>query len=468
MGAARLACLLLLLLSCASAVSGPEQCVDEPGSCTASAGAGRVVKAMGMEEDFNSLHLLQTHLAGSDKKREAKLPTDPADGLCNEPSNTAQKVSVPEVANDADAVCNDGTPGVYYWSPASCPNSSKWLVFLGSGGWCWDAESCSERWPSSLSSKDYPDIETYDPDSIMGNHSPFHNYNRVYLRQCSSDAWMGDIGKNQSVGQVHWRGARIVRATLRHLVVDRGLAEAELLVFGGASAGARGAMVHLDTLKKFGLVPLKLPVLGLLDSPYYIEMPSFQNLTTAKNNYNLQTQLVAKNMHNEAILRGGGACNLAEAWKCGFGQYRVPLLKTPFLLIDSQYDAYGIATYEGLAHWIGTQHCYPEPQGAHYSFAGAFAGRVYVGLTTLPQVVRKTSGLYSTTCNQHAESEHGVFGKQKMSGISMADAAEQAVDAFMNPGKKMMPYVVDDTCAVLNCGQYCLSKIKADCGVGLR
>lgn len=44
------------------------------------------------------------------------------------------------------------------------------------------------------------------------------------------------------------------------------------LIFGGGSAGARGSMVLLDEVRQ--RFP-KLLVHGFLDSPYYLDLPSF-------------------------------------------------------------------------------------------------------------------------------------------------------------------------------------------------
>jgi len=38
---------------------------------------------------------------------------------------------------------------------------------------------------------------------------------------------------------------------------------------------------------------------------------------------------------------------LDQDWKCIFGQYRLPLLKTPFLLFSDLYDAYQLGVDTG-------------------------------------------------------------------------------------------------------------------------
>ncbi|KAH8053486.1 pectin acetylesterase [Aureococcus anophagefferens] len=169
-------------------------------------------------------------------------------------------------ATDAGAVCNDGTPAAYYFAPGS-PSSKTFLVYLSGGGQCYDAASCAGRGdgslyphhncstsdaskPCFLSSKDYgatcnkTGIFSEDPAA----NRPLHGAHKAYVPYCSSDAHMGD---GESLG------------------------DADLVVFGGGSAGGRGAMVHLDraaaTLKAAGAGA----VVGFLDSPYYVDVAPY-------------------------------------------------------------------------------------------------------------------------------------------------------------------------------------------------
>jgi Pectinacetylesterase len=45
---------------------------------------------------------------------------------------------------DPLAVCNDGTPGAYYYAPGQGSGSSLWLVYLEGSMFCWSKTSCSE------------------------------------------------------------------------------------------------------------------------------------------------------------------------------------------------------------------------------------------------------------------------------------------------------------------------------------
>ena len=56
---------------------------------------------------------------------------------------------------------------------------------------------------------------------------------------------------NSSFQSFEFRGAEVIRSVFRDLVKRRGLGQraGDIVVFGGRSAGARGAMVHLEYLR---------------------------------------------------------------------------------------------------------------------------------------------------------------------------------------------------------------------------
>mmetsp|Transcript_57046 Transcript_57046/g.165291 ORF Transcript_57046/g.165291 Transcript_57046/m.165291 type:complete len:511 (+) Transcript_57046:54-1586(+) len=361
-----------------------------------------------------------------------------------------EKVSFADVGEDPLATCNDGSPGFFYWAPAARPSRS-WIVLLGYGGWCWDAASCALRPPDMTSSTVYADFVDADPGGIAA----WTGFNRVFAPQCSSDAWMGDIGANESASGVNWRGARIMRAILRHLTRRRGLADGDTLVFGGLSAGARGAMVHLDTLKSEGLIPQGVKLLGYLDSPYYVEMPAFGNYSDIWHRVTTQTQQMAVSLRNDAILRGNGACTLPEAWQCGFGELRIPLLRTPHLLVASQYDWYGLFTAQAAD--LNASGSFPEPQCAYTAYAFHFAMVTRHGLQALRSAPH--AGVYSSTCYNHAVSLWNPFTAETVGGVSRADALQLALTA-LDSNNNDMPFIVDTSCAGLGCGSGCVSRVN--------
>eukprot|EP00445_Apocalathium_hangoei_P064653 CAMPEP_0204124972 /NCGR_PEP_ID=MMETSP0361-20130328/10155_1 /ASSEMBLY_ACC=CAM_ASM_000343 /TAXON_ID=268821 /ORGANISM="Scrippsiella Hangoei, Strain SHTV-5" /LENGTH=475 /DNA_ID=CAMNT_0051076609 /DNA_START=49 /DNA_END=1476 /DNA_ORIENTATION=- len=430
------------------------------------AGAGA-----GAADGLRLLQIKQRRVVVADKPFDKGATRDPRGGaglLSStvekvEASNIMEKVNVVEATNDSDATCNDGTPGVYYWSPAPSDGEPRsWLVFLEGGGWCWDAASCAPRGGDSVSSAHHPSLQVNDRYGILGSLSPVRGFNRVYIRHCSSDAWMGDIGANATSAGVNWRGARILRATLRHLVDARGLAGGDFMLFGGASAGARGAMVHLDTLQPQGLVPAGVKLLGFLDSPYWLDTPAFQDLTQVEHRFPEQTKQVVLNMQNEAIVSGAGLCELDDVWKCAFGEYRLPMLKTPFMLFSSQYDWFRLIIAQVAS--VTPSDCFPEPQCSYYDYADSGANATRQKLLVLPQVIAGTSGVYSSTCYDHAMSIWKEFNLQRVLGVTMAEALSAALEATGSPNGSRMPVVVDASCGQFNCGSGCMKKLDSTCG----
>ena len=87
---------------------------------------------------------------------------------------------------------------------------------------------------------------------------------------------MGDVGGDDlkaTFAGFHFRGQRIVKAMITYLMQNEGLCKnpGDLVVFSCGSAGARGAMVNLDTVADM-LTPKGLKVIGLLDSPLWMDL----------------------------------------------------------------------------------------------------------------------------------------------------------------------------------------------------
>ena len=110
----------------------------------------------------------------------------------------------------------------------------------------------STNWPTSLTLGGI-----FDTDR---RRNPWSGANKVYLAYCSSDAWAGDVGATNSTFGFSFRGQRIIQAALTLLVSNNGLGNTlgHRLLFGGCSAGSRGAMFNLDSVQE--MVPSSVEV----------------------------------------------------------------------------------------------------------------------------------------------------------------------------------------------------------------
>ena len=84
-------------------------------------------------------------------------------------------------ASAPEALCNDGTRAGYYFS-AGANASSLWLIFLESGGWCYDATSCAKRSPDQTSSKNRAAGSALSLEGIFASADPrLAAANKVYV-----------------------------------------------------------------------------------------------------------------------------------------------------------------------------------------------------------------------------------------------------------------------------------------------
>ena len=186
-----------------------------------------------------------------------------------------------------NAVCNDGTPGVFYYAPATREEDrNKWLIFLQGGGSCRDGQTCAERWCHVNTNYGMDKMtSSLTKPMIRGNgfldprpDNRFGTWNRVLIFYCSSDAWSGTkTATMQATGGattveylIHFRGSQIIDAALdtlrnatpigrrraaRHSIDGPkepsasawpDLDNATHVLFAGSSAGGIGAKSNAD------------------------------------------------------------------------------------------------------------------------------------------------------------------------------------------------------------------------------
>src|SRR5262245_4669010 len=69
-----------------------------------------------------------------------------------------QKFTVRNAAT-RHAVCNDGSPAIYYFRPGTGTGVNRWVIFLGGGGFCYSVTACQLREilnPELMTSSDKP------------------------------------------------------------------------------------------------------------------------------------------------------------------------------------------------------------------------------------------------------------------------------------------------------------------------
>jgi hypothetical protein len=235
------------------------------------------------------------------------------------------------------AVCNDGSPGIYYFRPGTGTGPKRWVIFLECiWGWC-TGPYC----PGT--SLDRP--ETIGTRGLLSNREcqnpDFYNANHVVLINCTRDMYSGNAEFIGGAGPVQFRGRILFRSMIQDLIDMPGstLNEpgAEVLLFG-ASCGGIGVMIQLDWLAQ------KLPnakVRGLNDSGwmFHSKTPGWLGYDYAALHDNLETAI---QIWKAEVDESCALANPSEKSNCFFPS-AYPFVKTPLFIQFTQWDYHFVA-----------------------------------------------------------------------------------------------------------------------------
>ncbi|MFH1712073.1 MAG: pectin acetylesterase-family hydrolase [Patescibacteria group bacterium] len=253
-------------------------------------------------------------------------------------------------AEELGAVCNDGTPAVFYYRPGSDENVDKWVIHLKGGGGCLREDACLERWENQnhlMSSKSYRNSKTssgiLSPDEDL--NPDFYNFNHVHVPYCSSDFWTGNgIFKTEEM-DFEFRGAAIVNALLDDLQNDNrlsgsSLSDATQVLLTGSSAGGFGLTHNLDrAAEKLSWAEVK----GVNDSGW--SMLHELDISLEETDYDAEDISVdpedAGERYDEINPQLDQSCveaNANEPWRCMTPAFAASYIETPYFLFADQVD----------------------------------------------------------------------------------------------------------------------------------
>ncbi|GMI47044.1 hypothetical protein TrCOL_g160 [Triparma columacea] len=325
------------------------------------------------------------------------------------------------------ALCNDGSTAGFFLS-SNLPSSPKnFFIYLESGGWCYDQATCDLRnktSPALMSSSTMPPTNSF---AGIFDASPLEDSVKVFVHYCTSDGHMGSAGTTDEVNY-QFRGRDVVKAVVETVEGKFRIKENSdnRVIFGGASAGARGAMVHLDWVSDF-FAPVR--VAGVLDSPLWVDLdpPFFSREIGLKE----QTKMV----HDmakvpEDILSED--CHKAfpdDPWKCMFGAYRMNFITTNHLLVSAQFDSFQLG--EDLSNGVKTPWAIAYADGFGEEMKSTFIDLE----TSKPGAMH-----YSQPCYNHAISTSGKFFTTE---DEEGNTWEDALETFLEKGEEDLVILVD-------------------------
>ncbi|XP_041997415.1 pectin acetylesterase 11-like [Salvia splendens] len=161
-------------------------------------------------------------------------------------------ISLLDSAIARGAVCLDGTPPAYAYSPGFGDGYDNWHVFLQGGGWCQNVDACLDRARSSNGSSAklmstqngivsfggmLDANSTFNPD--------FYNWHVVKIFYCDGSSLMSDVEDVDPKYNLTYRGARIYDAMMDELL-RIGMGNAKNALLSGTSAGGLATTLHCD------------------------------------------------------------------------------------------------------------------------------------------------------------------------------------------------------------------------------
>lgn len=382
------------------------------GSAGAAAGATGGTSAAGAAgAGPSSVPLIDTVDCGAKTK-------PPGTGVA--PGGDLKKVTL----TGANALCNDGSPGVLYIRAASSPTSAgQWVFHFQGGGECVGSDpACIERWCGRQASYDAAKMSSkFSPPGMPGNgillrdpKNSFGDANQVFFYYCSSDNWasrksdytLDDTTKPGAKLRLHFRGRSIIEDAVQRLmttevVSDDGsqqlpkLATASLLLATGSSGGSGAVMANGDWLASL-FDPAKTAVRLVLDASLF---PQFDHVTNGKVRDAVRDQFIAQSgwlTSTDAHVDQScaSAHQGADLWQCDWNPHvRLNHLTTPFFQradlgdpnASQSFEAAGASKMEFASWQRTTSMSVPD---------------VVASAEEKSSIVRRP-GIYSPACGQH-------------------------------------------------------------------
>ncbi|NP_001161614.1 notum protein precursor [Saccoglossus kowalevskii] len=282
--------------------------------------------------------------------------------------------------------CNDGSPAGYYLYPSN--GSTRWLIFLEGGWYCFDDDSCQSRWESM---RGLMSSTRWTPEKAgSGLLSPdpeenpnWWNANKVFIPYCSSDVWSGTARADQ--GGYAFMGALILQEVIRELI-PQGLLVANKILLAGSSAGGTGVLLNLDYVSDMlSAAGSNAVVRGICDSGWFLDTVQHRAQPCTNTLSCAPSEVIKRGIKlwsGQVPARCSEEYSYNDQWKCFFGYRIYPTLQTPVFIFQWLYDeAQLVVGMTGppakLEHWNYMQQLGRELRHSLKNVSAVFAPACY-------------------------------------------------------------------------------------------
>lgn len=307
-----------------------------------------------------------------------------------------------------DALCNDGTPGSFYFRPSSeDAHANSWVISLEGGAECTNNANCQARLRTHLgSSRSYAKTELLEQLASADPHqSPdLHSWNAVRIKYCSSDLFLGTMRGSDAPewDSVRFSGYNIVTATLDYLSRHHALNRSSRVVLTGESAGGIAVFAHLDALAK------RLPdarVVGVPIAGYYWDNTMVYTgpgaLTWAKP-FSIQDFKEYCGLWRAQLPSRCTSSSEAgdKPWMCALPHYSFRTLESPVFVVEALIDNAQLSFHS----YLGSCNANDEAK----EFCEEFGHKMVSALDQVVSVAQSNSaqaGLFAPHCIMHTNVE---------------------------------------------------------------
>lgn len=246
------------------------------------------------------------------------------------------------------AVCNDGSPAVFYVQAGQDPDRRKWIVFFQGGGGCATDAACAARWQDQhnlMTAAGAPQRTAMAglTSNVVADNPDFARFNHVLVHYCSSDAYAGDAERTVDGRTLQFRGHRIVDAIVldlmdKSVVGSPTLKDATDVLIAGSSAGAFGVQNNLDRLAaKLSWATVK----GIGDSGWIPpDIAPFDAATAMVRPDSVAAYDYVHGQPDASCV----AANPAQPGKCMLGTFAFKYITTPLFIYVDQRDPLHLST----------------------------------------------------------------------------------------------------------------------------
>eukprot|EP01116_Phalansterium_solitarium_P023723 TRINITY_DN845_c0_g1_i1.p1 TRINITY_DN845_c0_g1~~TRINITY_DN845_c0_g1_i1.p1 ORF type:complete len:382 (-),score=88.24 TRINITY_DN845_c0_g1_i1:122-1267(-) len=316
-------------------------------------------------------------------------------------SQTVAKLQL--LPNNTAGKCLDGSPGAFYFAPATnATNTDKWVFSLEGGGECVTQQSCQARAQTDLgSSKGYGPTaalgQFQDPDP--SNNPVMHDWNMVFIKYCSGDLFSGQTTvPSDSTWGLYFSGHLVVGAVLDFLsspdfTGPLPLSKSSIIVFSGDSAGGIGTFTNLDYVAdRFPLTRvLGAPIAGFYFPAYPYTGPNAAPIDVP---FDPASWPVYYALWKAFVPTRCAAANPSAPWLCALANTSVATLNAPLFVVETQTDRVSMGLHDGI-------NANPPFSAPILQYVTAWGRNMSIGLEAVES--NPTSGLFNPACWIHTD-----------------------------------------------------------------